>query len=198
VLPLSVEASSRIDGPGRVELTGGTPYASEPVDPAALLAAVGLSREDLVGPPPRFTGTGLLFAFLTVRPEALARCAPDSARLRALRPASYDGDVGGPAVVAWDGTEARARARVFAAEVGVPEDPATGSAALALGVHLVAGGLVDGTGETSYTVMQGVEMGRPSTLSCRVEARSGAAVRCRVSGEVVPVARGEIAIPSPR
>jgi trans-2,3-dihydro-3-hydroxyanthranilate isomerase len=97
--------------------------------------------------------------------------------------------------VAWDGSAARARARVFPGGVGVLEDPATGSAALALGVHLVASGLVDGDSETAFTVVQGVEMGRPSTLSCRVEARSGVAVRCRVAGDVAPVARGEITVP---
>jgi len=192
VLPLLIE-----DGPGRVELTGGPPYVGSPLDPGPLLAAVGLSPADLDEPPARFAGTGLPFAFLTVRPEALARCEPDLAALQALRPVSYDGDVGGLSVVAWDGSgaPARVRARVFAAGVGVPEDPATGSAALGLGVHLVASGLLDRDGETSYVVVQGVEMGRPSTLTCRVEARSGVAVRCRVAGDVVPVARGEIAIP---
>jgi trans-2,3-dihydro-3-hydroxyanthranilate isomerase len=192
VVPLSVEP-----GPGRVELTGGAPYLSAPVAPDALLAAAGLAPADLAEPAPGFAGTGLPFAFLSVRPEALARCVPDVAALQALRPPSYQGDVGGLSVLAWDGAAvpARARVRVFAAGVGVPEDPGTGSAALGLGVHLVASGLLDGDGETPYVVVQGVEMGRPSTLACRVEARSGAAVRCRVAGDVVPVARGEIAVP---
>jgi trans-2,3-dihydro-3-hydroxyanthranilate isomerase len=220
VLPLSVS-----EGPGRVELTGGDPYVSEPVDAAPLLAAVGLSGTDLAGPPPRFAGTGLTFGILTVRPDSLGRCAPDLPRLAGLRPPAYEGDVGGLAVVAWDETPTSVRARVFPAGVGVLEDPATGSAALALGVHLVASGLVGGglggggsggggsggggsgggglgggglggaDAETGYTVVQGVEIGRPSTLWCRVTARSGAAVRCHVAGDVVPVARGEIAVP---
>jgi len=194
VLPLVVDAGVG-PTPGRVELTGGSPHIGDLVDAAAVLAAVGLSAEDLAGPPPRFAGTGLPFVFVTVRPEALARCAPDRARLQVLRPASYVGEVGGLSVVAWDGSRSRARARVFPGGVGVLEDPATGSAALALGVHLVTSGLVDADGETAFTVVQGVEMGRPSTLSCRVEARSGVAVRCHVAGEVVPVARGEITVP---
>jgi trans-2,3-dihydro-3-hydroxyanthranilate isomerase len=183
------------EGLDHVELTGGQPYVTDAVDPAALLASVGLSDADQTDPPPRFAGTGLPFAFLAVRPEALARCAPDTGRLTAARPPSHEGEVGGLAVVAWDPATRQARARVFPGGVGVSEDPATGSAALGLGVHLVASGLVAGDGETAYTVIQGVEIGRPSTLSCRVEAAAGATVRCHVAGGVVPVARGEITVP---
>jgi trans-2,3-dihydro-3-hydroxyanthranilate isomerase len=193
VLPLTVA-----DGLRRVELTGGAPYLSDPVDPAELLASVGLSAADLTEPAPRFAGTGLTFAFLAVRQQALLRCVPDRRGVAALRPDSYEGEVGGLAVVTLDASARMARARVFPGGVGVPEDPATGSAALGLGVHLVGSGLVDGEGETAYTVVQGVEIGRPSTLACRVEAAAGSAVRCHVAGEVVAVAQGEIAVPPPR
>jgi trans-2,3-dihydro-3-hydroxyanthranilate isomerase len=88
-----------------------------------------------------------------------------------------------------------ARARLFAPGVGVPEDPATGSAALGLGVWLVGVGLLAGDGDSAYTVRQGVEIHRPSTLECVVSAADGQAVRATVTGSVVPVARGEIAIP---
>ncbi|MDQ3502596.1 MAG: PhzF family phenazine biosynthesis protein, partial [Actinomycetota bacterium] len=75
------------------------------------------------------------------------------------------------------------------------EDPATGSAALGLGVYLVASRLVDGDGSTAYSVVQGVEMGRPSRLDCVVTAARGEAVSTRVSGAVVPVATGTIRRP---
>ena len=79
--------------------------------------------------------------------------------------------------------------------LGVPEDPATGSAALGLGVWLVASGLLPGDGESSYAVRQGVELHRPSALDCTVTAAGGAAVGATVDRHVVPVARGEIAVP---
>ncbi len=182
VLPLSVEA-----GPGRVELTGGTPTVGEPVDPAPWLDAVGLVAADLAGPPPRVAGAGLDFGYLSVSEAARARAAPDLGRLRGLGAA-------GLSVFAWHG--GRARARVFAGDVGVPEDPATGSAALGLGAYLVATGLVPGDTTTSYVVHQGLELGRPSTLECTVRALGGAAVQCRVAGRVVAIARGEIVRPS--
>ncbi|MFI5099981.1 MAG: PhzF family phenazine biosynthesis protein [Actinomycetes bacterium] len=196
-LPLEVAA----DG-GPVELTGGTPTCSDPVDPAAALAAVGLSPEDLVDPssrPARVCGTGLPYTILDVRPEALARCVPDYAGLAAF--AGPDSPASGIYVVAWDAGARTARARMFAGDLGSStEDPATGSAALGYGVWLAASGLAGATGDgtpanTAYTVHQGVEMGRPSLLSCRVEVASGQAVRVRVAGEVVPVAQGRVSVP---
>jgi trans-2,3-dihydro-3-hydroxyanthranilate isomerase len=79
--------------------------------------------------------------------------------------------------------------------LGVPEDPATGSAALGLGVWLVAGGLLPGDGRSAYAVRQGIEIHRPSALACTVTAADGAAVGATVSGQVMAVARGEILVP---
>jgi trans-2,3-dihydro-3-hydroxyanthranilate isomerase len=169
----------------RVTLTGGAPTVGEPLDPAPLLGALALDPDDLAGPEPRFAGTGIEFAFLLVRPEALARVVPDVAAVTAVGGA-------GISLVAWaDGT---ARVRVFPGGVGITEDPATGAAALGLGVFLAAAGLVV-DGVHPYVLTQGVEMGRPSTLHCEVEVQGGRAVRTTVSGTTVPVARGEIAVP---
>ena len=84
---------------------------------------------------------------------------------------------------------------MFCPGVGVPEDPATGSSALGFGVWLVAAGLLPGDGTSSYTVRQGLEMHRPSTLECTVTAAGGVAVSATVTGHAVPVAHGEIAVP---
>ena len=180
LLPLEIADST-------VTLTAGPPVWGEAVDASALLAAVGLSHADLDGQPRR-AGCGIDFHYLPVRPGALARVYAD---MRAV--AAFGG--AGISVVSWDGTAARCR--VFAAGAGVGEDPATGSAAVGLGVFLVVSGLVAGDGETSYDVVQGVEMGRPSLQRCTVVARGGVPVEARVSGSVVPVARGEIRIPAP-
>jgi trans-2,3-dihydro-3-hydroxyanthranilate isomerase len=188
LLPLVVGA-----GPGRVELGGGAPSVSYPADPAPLLRAVGLEPDDLLaGVPPRVAGCGLDFFYLAVRPDAVERAAPDLAALRALDPRGVEAGV---SVVSYDGSRAAAHCRVFAAGVGVPEDPATGSAALGLGAYLAASGLVAADGETDYVVLQGVEMGRPSRLDCAVVTAGGEAVQCRVAGSVVPVAVGEISRP---
>ena len=178
LLPVTVGSRGAI-------LTGGPPSYGEPVDARPLLEAVGLSADDLAGPAPRWAGAGLDFAFVPVRAAALVVARPDLGRLAALGGS-------GVSVFAWDGR--RARARVFAGGVGVPEDPATGSAALGLGVWLAASGLL-GDGAHEYVVEQGVELGRPATLRCTVEVTGGRAVRTTVGGDVVPVARGELRVP---
>jgi trans-2,3-dihydro-3-hydroxyanthranilate isomerase len=184
LLPLAV-------ADGRATLTGGTPTVGPELDPGPLLSMVGLAGDDFTGPAPRAAGCGLEFPFLAVRPDAVARAAVDPAAAHRL-------GVPQVSVVAWDPAARVAHARVFVPGLGVPEDPATGSAALGLGVWLVAAGLLPGNGESSYEVRQGIEIGRPSRLDCTVTASAGAAVSATVAGQVVPVARGEIAVPPAR
>ncbi len=134
-------------------------------------------------PPPRSASTGLEWTFLPVREEAVARAQADFAALRAL-------PTMGVAVFAWNGDSAHLRGMTNDGY----EDPATGSATLALGVFLAASGLVpDGT--TAYRVSQGAEIGRPSTLDGTVTATGGRTERATVRGGVSPVAIGEIRIP---
>ncbi len=173
---------------GAATLRGGTQSVGEEMDPGPLLATVGLGAADHAGPPPRSAGCGLDFHYLSVRPEALARARGDSA-------AAERAGVRDVCVFAWDPATRSSRTRVFVPGLGVPEDPATGSAALGFGVYLVASGLLPGDGESAYTITQGVEMGRPSTLECAVTAAGGVATRATVTGSVVPIARGEIAVP---
>jgi len=97
-------------------------------------------------------------------------------------------------VLSWDGATSTAYARVFAGDVAW-EDPATGSAALGLGVWLVECGLLAGDRTSSYVVRQGERLGRPSVLECTVTASGGKAVGATVRGAVVPVASGRIRVP---
>lgn len=79
-LPLTVPA----DG-GRVQLSGGTPTLGTGPDSDLALAAVGLGRGDLAGQAVLTAGSGLPFAYLFVRPEALARAVPDLVAQRRRR-----------------------------------------------------------------------------------------------------------------
>ena len=182
LLPIQVSA----DG-GPVTLTGGPPTCSGPLEPALLLAAVGLEADDLAPIAPRAAGAGIDWTYLLVRPEALARVTPNPTLLAALTTT-------GIAVVVWQDGEARTRCLV-GGEAGLFEDPATGSAAVGLGVFLAASGLL-ADGAHDYTVTQGVEMGRPSTLTCTVQIEAGCALRTTVTGSVVQIARGEIRVPA--
>jgi len=171
---------------GGAELTGGAVSQSDPVDSLEMAAAVGATEADLVGTPARWCGCGIDWGFVHVREEFLVRADPDLGRLERLGHT-------GVCVFSMDGSVVHAR--VFAGGAGVAEDPATGSAALGLGVFLVASGLLPGDATTGFTIRQGIEMGRPSTLSVTVRAEDGRAVEARVSGGVVPVAAGRISPP---
>ncbi len=83
---------------------------------------------------------------------------------------------------------ANIRARMFAPDLGIGEDPATGSAAACLAAYL-AKHSADGA-VLSWTVEQGFEMGRPSILSLSAERSGGNISAVRVAGESVLVSEG--------
>jgi trans-2,3-dihydro-3-hydroxyanthranilate isomerase len=78
---------------------------------------------------------------------------------------------------------------MFAPGGGVAEDPATGSAAGPLAVHLARHGRIAFGNEIE--ISQGTEIGRPSTLYARVDGSAEKIERVEVGGSAVVVARGE-------
>ncbi|MEV4344146.1 PhzF family phenazine biosynthesis protein [Actinoplanes sp. NPDC049596] len=182
LLPITVTSH------GSATLTGGAPRLGPVFDVEPLLRITGLTAEDHSGAAPRLASCGLDWVILPVRREALAQIKIDP------RAADQHG-ITDLSVVAWDPETSEAHSRVFIPGGAVPEDPATGSAALALGVWLVDAGLLPGTGTSSYRVHQGIEMKRPSRLECTVTATDGAATSATVAGHVWPVAAGQIMVP---
>jgi trans-2,3-dihydro-3-hydroxyanthranilate isomerase len=81
------------------------------------------------------------------------------------------------------------KTRMFAPFHGVAEDPATGSAAGPLAVHLARHGRI-GFGD-EIEIRQGEEIGRPSRLYARAEGSADKVERVLVGGSAVIVARGE-------
>jgi trans-2,3-dihydro-3-hydroxyanthranilate isomerase len=170
------------------QVDGGTPEVGPDLDGAALAAAVGLGPDDLdADVPAGVAAAGVPFAFLPVRPDAVARARPDAAAVRAVAASLV-----GITVVAFDRAAWRAHVRMFAPGVGVDEDPATGSAAVALGVFLAGRGVLPAEGQTGVAVAQGAEMGRSSELGLLVVTSGGVVRRTSVYGSVSRVARGEL------
>ena len=170
----------------------------EPPAPEDIARAISLDLPDLdLAPPgPAVLSAGNPFLVVPLRDAgALARARVDTVPWRSL----MDGVVAsglymfcsvGPA------GSRRLRARLFAPDQGIPEDPATGSAAAALPADLVrrhdhADGL------SRWTVEQGIEMGRPSELTIEVTVRSGAIEAVRVGGRAVIVSEGTMDVPDP-
>ena len=145
---------------------------------AALLAALGVSRSLL---PVETYQNGPLHAYVALASEdEVARLKPDLAALAAL------GHVGANCFA---GAGARWKTRMFGPGLGVPEDPATGSAAGPLCVHLARHGRIAFGDEIE--IRQGEEIGRPSTLFARAQGSARKIDRVEVGGSAVVVARGE-------
>jgi trans-2,3-dihydro-3-hydroxyanthranilate isomerase len=151
------------------------PVVAEEFEQAAeLLALLGLEESGLPVELYR-QGPGQVFVELE-SPAAVAALRPDSGALLELSP--Y-----GTGCFARDGE--RWKLRCFVPAHGVAEDPATGSAAGPLALHLARHGRIEFGDEIE--IRQGVEIGRPSTLYA--VARSPEEVE--VGGSAVIVARGE-------
>jgi len=83
------------------------------------------------------------------------------------------------------------RARMFAPHRGIPEDPATGSANVAL-IGLLAKLRPEQNLHLAKTIAQGVEMGRPSMLMAEAEKKDGVVTATYIGGHCVPVMSGTI------
>jgi trans-2,3-dihydro-3-hydroxyanthranilate isomerase len=155
------------------------PYEQE----ADLLEALGVERSEL---PVEIYDNGIRHIYVTLGSEdAVAALRPDMSRLAEL-----------PAVLGVNciaGSGSRWKTRMFAPAGGVPEDPATGSAAGPLALHLARHGRI-GFGE-EIEISQGAEIKRPSKLYARVEGSAEAVELVEVGGSAVIVARGEFRLP---
>jgi trans-2,3-dihydro-3-hydroxyanthranilate isomerase len=81
---------------------------------------------------------------------------------------------------------------MFAPQLGVPEDPATGSAAVGFaGVVSAFDGLPDGVHRRA--IEQGHEMGRPSAIQLTLIVEGGRLETVRIGGNAVRVVEGTIA-----
>lgn len=186
--PVPVRIRRRPSAPIEATLTTAVLPVFAPAPPVATLASrLGVRAGDIetVTDAPREASCGVPFILVPLRSlDALARArlqpAPgaDSAASFYLYHPLPD-----PA--------ATLRTRMFAPDLGVGEDPATGSAAAALCGHL-ADRDARTEGRLAWTLRQGVEMGRPSRLDIEADKQAGAVCAVRVGGSSVRVAAGRL------
>jgi trans-2,3-dihydro-3-hydroxyanthranilate isomerase len=177
VVPVRLERDGARIVFGRMEQPIPTIAAYE--DEAGLLDAIGVERSEL---PVEVYDNGLHHVFVTLGSEAeVAALKPDLARLADV------GEVLGVNCIA--GSGAQWKTRMFIPSGGIAEDPATGSAAGPLALHLARHGRIAFGDEIEIT--QGVEIKRPSKLYARVDGSADHVERVEVGGSAVIVARGE-------
>jgi trans-2,3-dihydro-3-hydroxyanthranilate isomerase len=178
--------------PVRIEREGVRPVAGwmdQPIpsiapwpDVAPLLAALGVDGVEL---PIALYDNGIRHVLVALRSEAeVAALQPDLAALGRLGPIG---------VSCFAGAGRRWKTRMFGPGLGVNEDPATGSAAGPLALHLARHGRI-AFGE-QIELSQGEELQRPSRLWAQVDGSAEQPARVAVGGGGVVVARGEFRIP---
>ena len=191
--PVSVTIRARNGVPEFAQLSAAKLPDVGPTAPSneTLAAMLSLSRRDIVGGEmlPEAVSCGTSFLFVPV----VDRAAVGRARVKGdLFDAALAGYVTGKVYVFAMDPElpgSHVRARMFAPGIGVAEDPATGSAAVALGGYLAARDpRFEGT--LRWVIEQGFEMGRPSILEVEADKKAGKVTATRVGGRTVMMCEG--------
>lgn len=160
------------------EMAQPIPEREELAGEAELFAALGVAGSDV---PVGAWRNGPLHLYVQLADrDAVDALSPDVGALARIVP----GGVSCYAVVG----AGSVHSRVFVPALGVPEDPATGSAAGPLAVHLATHGVVEWGAEVQ--IAQGVAMGRPSELRARALGGPSQIERVLVGGGAVVVAEG--------
>lgn len=190
-----IEIQIDINGPTVFELKAPQTLTLDVFTSIALLAgALSLNENDFVSTthPPSVASVGLPFLFAEVRDTSVlarVRINTEAFELLAKSAVPYIH------VYTWKPGSSKIQARMFAPLDGVSEDPATGSANCALAA-LLAHHNPDSSGEFSWRIFQGKEMGRSSLLKVRARKENGCVIASWVAGSCVMVCEGHIDVDS--
>jgi len=180
-----------------VWMTQQLPTFGDPIpDPARAAAALSLSPAAVAGTgqPVQVVSCGVPFLFVPLT----TRSAVDSAVVNGGVLESYFSAAKmsphGVFVFSPEPGDNRATvySRMFAPELGVAEDPATGIASGPLGCYLVRHKIVPADKADAMISLQGVKMGRPSHVHISVGVEGGEITSVRVGGEAVLAGEGTL------
>jgi trans-2,3-dihydro-3-hydroxyanthranilate isomerase len=172
------------------------PVAGSPPPSRAQLAAALSLPVDAVGSgslAPEVVSCGTPFLFVPLKDRAAVAAA--RAKLDVWTETFAGHDTSEVFLFAMEGERpgSNIHARMFAPGFGIPEDPATGSAAAALAGYLGAReSAADGT--FRWVIEQGFEMGRPSILEAEADKAGGVVVATRVGGASVLMTEGHLTL----
>ena len=210
-IPVTIRVA--LDQPVYAELTVNQPptFDAPPAPLADLAAAVGLTENDLLDPqdyPPLVGSCGLPFLVLPVKDvDVLGRShliKPHWETHLANTPAAHIYLIT-PDLITPDPAPSSSqspshwRVRMYAPGLGIPEDPATGSAATVLGGYLAHHGPIASRADGEYTwhVEQGIEIGRPSKLAIRTTRLNQQIQSISVGGYSTLMSKGQFLLPDP-
>jgi trans-2,3-dihydro-3-hydroxyanthranilate isomerase len=178
-------------------MTMGNPRFGDPIAEAAgAAAALGLPASAVTGTglPVQVVSCGLPFVFVPLT----TRAAVDKAAIDAIACETFfrsaEVEASGIFVFTTEprGASPTAYSRMLAPNLGVPEDPATGSASGPLGCYLVRHRAVPASEAGAMLSLQGVKMGRPSYIHISIGFDGNTINSVRVGGEAVLVGEGTL------
>lgn len=159
----------------------------------ACVGALGLAETDLLGAyPVEVVSAGNPFLYVPLRDAATV----DRAELEPTAMRRVVDDPAGDEVFLFAPTSAGVYGRMFAPRLGVPEDPATGSATGPLGAYLACHGLLPLVDGTRFVNEQGVKMGRRSLVHGIFRVADGALTAVEVGGSAVHVIDATVTLPN--
>ena len=198
--PVPVRVARADDGTVQFWLTTPQITFGERVDPKAVAGALGLKPNDLlVDVQPEVASSGPTFLFVALKNrEAVDRIEQlDYRALRAAIPNAptevfvfarleQSDDASGDTYAVYS--------RMFAPEIGIAEDPATGSATGPLAALMIRRGLLPLENGLRMISEQGTKVGRRSLLHVLVHIDGSGDPVIEIGGSVVPIATGEMTL----
>jgi trans-2,3-dihydro-3-hydroxyanthranilate isomerase len=173
------------------------PIFGEPIaDKAAAAAALSLSPAAVAGTghPVQEVSCGVPFLFVPLATRsAVDNASINPGQLAALIQSAKSRANGVFLFSAQPGSDrATAYSRMFAPDLGISEDPATGIASGPLGCYLVRHKIVPPENAGAMLSLQGVKMGRPSHVHISIGMENGNINTVRVGGEAVLAGEGTL------
>ncbi len=186
--PVPVEIESR-SGHVHARFTIDKPVEMPAERPERAAAAAALSLPSSAVLDTWYANGGVRFCFVRLADKA----AVDQAQLDRAAWSSAFRHAWAPNLYFFAG-DARLYARMFAPALGIDEDPATGSAAVAI-AGVLGARRPEPEGTFTWLIDQGVAMGRASRLEATAEKRGGQVVRAKVGGATLISAEGRMNVP---
>jgi trans-2,3-dihydro-3-hydroxyanthranilate isomerase len=142
--------------------------------------------------PTQLAGAGNPFLYVALRePARVDALRPDLQAIAELTAAHHANGV-----FVFSPQSGGVRSRMFAPELGIVEDPATGSATGPLGAYLAEHGFIARRDGERFVSEQGVALGRRSLLHGVLRLRDGALETVEVGGSAVHVAAATMEVPA--
>jgi len=184
-IPIRVERGDR----PRIWLTTPPIRFEKTLAPAICAKALGLNSAELLDVAPQIVTAGNPLVFVAVKnKEAVDRAQIDMSGLGALRDPGEEPNC----VFVFTPTAEGAYSRMFAPELGVMEDPATGSATGPLAAYMMRNKLAPSAAGSRFHSEQGTKMGRRSILYVQINGAEGAD-GIEVGGYVTPLVDAKMA-----